>query len=377
VYADSPLTVVLSSLGLAAGMAALIVALLSRRHVGADSSALVLALTEKLRRAQEDAAQAIQWKKLAAQIAHVGHWHLALPSMACTWSDEVYRIYGVEPGSFQPTVENAIVGYHPDDQPIVRAALDRAIVTGQDFDIPVRLVRASGEIRHVVSRGIARFGANGKVEAIFGVFLDLTEQKAIEAQLREAKARAETLMRQDSLTGLANRRHFDLELATATAQAMDNGTPLGLIMIDVDHFKAYNDHYGHLEGDACLQRVAGLVSACADRPGDLVARFGGEEIAVLLPGTGMEGADAVAQRIVRLVRDAEIPHAGVPSGYVTVSTGVESCVPESTLRDGREIVHRADIALYSAKRAGRDRSMRYTRPTLETMGSVSARQAVG
>ena len=130
---------------------------------------------------------------------------------------------------------------------------------------------------------------------------------------------------------------------------------MSLALIDVDHFKLYNDHYGHPAGDSCLQRVAQVLRGCAARPSDLAARYGGEEFVMLLPETDAEGAQAVAQRVMQALREAEIPHLTSPiANLLTVSIGLVS-VQATTGSSPAQWLAQADLALYQAKAKGRNR----------------------
>jgi diguanylate cyclase (GGDEF)-like protein len=158
----------------------------------------------------------------------------------------------------------------------------------------------------------------------------------------------------DSLTGLANRRCFDKSLADAWLKARINGSPIGLIMIDIDHFKLFNDHYGHQGGDDCLRRVARQA-----RPGirdtDLLARYGGEEFAIILPGATPATTHAIAERIRASIAAIAIPHEGVgPGAHVSISLGGVSLTPDATSQPAT-LVEAADRCLYAAKEAGRNR----------------------
>ena len=184
-----------------------------------------------------------------------------------------------------------------------------------------------------------------------------------EAELRRARDALETLNQtlktlamEDGLTGLANRRKFDVTLDTEFSRAVREASTLALIMIDVDCFKQYNDIYGHAAGDECLQAIGRTVAAlAANRPGDLAARYGGEELAVLLPNTDVQGALALAERIRHAVRDLKIAHAGTATGFVTLSAGVEALIPSALGGQSKELIEAADKALYQAKMEGRDR----------------------
>ncbi len=160
----------------------------------------------------------------------------------------------------------------------------------------------------------------------------------------------------DSLTGLANRRQFDAALASEWKRARRLAAPLGLLMIDVDNFKAYNDRYGHLEGDATLSRIAAAIGATV-RGGELVARYGGEEFAVILPQTSVTTAFAVAERIRTAVLDLALPHLETTAGVASVSIGVAAILPHLAPRnDPMTLVRDADRALYDSKHAGRNRT---------------------
>ncbi|WP_418126108.1 diguanylate cyclase [Variovorax sp. 160MFSha2.1] len=188
-------------------------------------------------------------------------------------------------------------------------------------------------------------------------------QVQTEAELRRARDALETLngtlktlAMEDGLTGLANRRKFDVTLNTEIGRAVRDASTLALIMIDVDCFKQYNDIYGHAAGDECLQKIGRTVAAlAARRPGDLAARYGGEELAVLLPNTDVQDALLLAERIRNAVRDLKIAHAGVENGFVTLSAGVEALRPSALDGQSKELIEAADKALYQAKTQGRDR----------------------
>lgn len=174
------------------------------------------------------------------------------------------------------------------------------------------------------------------------------------ARLREVNARLERLSHMDGLTGIANRRRFDEALTSEWRRAARHGHALGLLLVDIDEFKPYNDGYGHLAGDDALRRVAAALSGAATRTEDLVARYGGEEFAVLLPETGPDEALRVAGHLRDAVRRLRLTHAHTTRGVLTVSIGVASVWPGESLSPA-EFVARADRALYRAKAEGRDR----------------------
>ncbi|MFZ6769516.1 sensor domain-containing diguanylate cyclase [Undibacterium sp. Di26W] len=165
----------------------------------------------------------------------------------------------------------------------------------------------------------------------------------------------EQLSLQDALTELANRRNFDIALEEEFSRAIRNASSLALIMIDVDHFKQYNDLYGHAAGDECLRKISQAVKSCQNRAGDLTARYGGEELAVILPTTDAEGALIIAERIRTTIRNLGISHAGNETGIVTISAGVDAMIPVKDVNKPIELIEAADNALYAAKKSGRNR----------------------
>jgi diguanylate cyclase (GGDEF)-like protein len=174
--------------------------------------------------------------------------------------------------------------------------------------------------------------------------------------LRDANARLERLAETDALTGLANRRRFDRRLHEEWQRAQRHGLPLALLLVDVDHFKRFNDTYGHPRGDECLRQIALVLESCSQRAGDLVARYGGEEFALLLPHSATDEARVVAERCLREVHRCAIAHASSPTaGVVTLSIGVAVAWPSRRRDDPAWLVAEADRALYAAKQGGRDR----------------------
>ena len=179
----------------------------------------------------------------------------------------------------------------------------------------------------------------------------------VKAQLRQRMLRQqlEAVSMTDSLTGLANRRHLDGVLLAEWRHARRVSGSIGLIMMDIDHFKAYNDFYGHPQGDRCLIRVAQAIRSAVQRPRDLVARYGGEEFLVILPGVQKSGVEVVAARIQEVMTEAALPHSASPvAGQITLSMGLAWCEPAAGENAGL-LLEAADEALYAAKAAGRNR----------------------
>lgn len=187
------------------------------------------------------------------------------------------------------------------------------------------------------------------------VVSDFSKLKQAEVALMTAAEQLKLLADTDGLTGLVNRRAFDKALDNEVARCARSGAPLSLLMIDVDHFKAYNDHYGHPAGDECLRLVSACLRDIVRRPADIVARYGGEEFVAILPETDEDGAYFVAQEFRKALKALQLPHAGSPKQIVTVSVGIATYGQGNYLRYAAELVSMADEALYGAKAAGRDR----------------------
>lgn len=166
----------------------------------------------------------------------------------------------------------------------------------------------------------------------------------------------EELASVDGLTNIPNRRRFDQVLEAEWSRMQRSDTPLSLVMIDIDHFKLYNDHYGHAMGDHCLRQVATILTGTLNRPGDLLARYGGEEMAALLPATDAEASGHIAEEMRKAVEAMAIPHACSPVvERVTISVGVACTVNGDAIESAEALVDAADTMLYESKRQGRNR----------------------
>lgn len=213
-----------------------------------------------------------------------------------------------------------------------------------------------------IELSISEMNLNG--ERLFvGVMRDVTERKRLEDKLRENNAALQDANRQlevsaltDSLTGLANRRHFDQALLDAVNRATRKRYSVALFICDVDFFKKYNDHYGHQAGDVCLQQVAGAIAAQLRRAGEVAARYGGEEFAVILPEASLEQVQMMGQRLVNGVRELAVPHEySDAETVVTLSVGYSLYTPDSNMPPSIEsFIDNADVGLYRAKEQGRN-----------------------
>ncbi len=199
--------------------------------------------------------------------------------------------------------------------------------------------------------------ANNNPLGYIATLRDASEKHAEETQRAARTALLERQARFDHLTGVANRHVFDTALKDEARRQTRNTHALSLLLVDVDHFKLFNDRYGHLEGDRVLRQIAQLLQSSAHRVADLVARFGGEEFVLLLPMTEPEGAELIAQHALHAVSDADIPNEGSPLGRLTISIGI-ACWPSNKPLNRDQLLLDADRALYEAKNKGRNQVVR-------------------
>jgi len=249
--------------------------------------------------------------------------------------------------------KNAFEVVNPLDRPAVEAAAARLRDGRSEQEtVSFRVQHKDGhEIWLETSLRIA--AEQSERLSVVGVTRDISERKRLELKL-------ESLAMRDGLTGIANRRAFDAALTREVARARRLSSPLSLLMIDADRFKRFNDDHGHLAGDTCLKSIASVVAMSARRPTDLAARYGGEEMALLLPDTDVEAARGIATELCRQVQALAIPHArNLPWRVTTISIGVAAIDPcdEDAVHDGSWLISTADLALYDAKGQGRNQSV--------------------
>ena len=252
------------------------------------------------------------------------------------------------------TANDWIERIHPDDRERTTNFCVSQSIGGVDHEADYRALTADGnfvwirDVVHVIRK-------DGVTTELVGFMFDISERKKMEEELHALNRKLEALTLQDGLTGVANRRLFDQTLKSEWFHAMRDRQPLSLIVLDIDHFKQYNDCYGHLMGDECLSRVAQALNKIPLRATDLFARYGGEEFVLLLPKANIDSAIEIAEKCRRLVQDLAIPHEKSSTGNVlTISVGVASItpVPDS---DPASLFAVADRMLYQAKECGRNR----------------------
>lgn len=302
---------------------------------------------------------------------------IALDGTLTYVSPSALRILGWAPDAL--VGGQALAGLSSEDRPAVEQAVEE-MRRGERSEALISYRtrhRTMGTVWLESALSVTRNPETGRIDGVVAVSRDVTEHKQFEGHL----SRLATL---DSLTGLANRRFLDDRAERELALAGQADKPLSMLLIDADHFKSYNDTYGHQEGDLCLQQIAGVIQSHATRPGDLAARYGGEEFVLLLAETDADGAHTVAERIRQAVEDLGIAHAGNSvRDVVTVSIGVSCLDGRWLLRSTKELIREADEHLYAAKAGGRNRvvgirDMEETAPPLQpadeaTFGPHAAR----
>ncbi|TPG73821.1 sensor domain-containing diguanylate cyclase [Pseudomonas arsenicoxydans] len=253
------------------------------------------------------------------------------------------------------TVNDWVERMHPDDRDYVVEFCVSQSRAGVDHEADYRALTQQGDyvwirdVVHVVRK-------DGEVEALVGFMFDISERKKTEEHLSRLQKQLEEYSFQDGLTGIANRRMFDTVMEREWAHAQRTGLPLSLLILDIDYFKQFNDHYGHIKGDECLRQVAQTLSLAANRPRDFIARIGGEEFVWLLPETDTESARLVARKCLHLIRQQQIAHEFSPvSPLLSLSLGVGTTVAplQATAVD---FIEQVDKLLYRAKHNGRMRA---------------------
>ena len=291
-----------------------------------------------------ESTQAIPWKIdwASATFAYIG--------------PQIEKLLGWKQDSWL-TVDDWAARMHPDDRAWVVNYCVSQSQAGVDHEADYRALGADGEyvwIRDVVH--VVR-NEDGSPQALVGFMFDISERKKTEERLLGLQKQLEDFSFRDGLTGVPNRRKFDAVLDEEWDAARRHTQPLSLILIDIDFFKQYNDHYGHVQGDECLKRVGAALGSAASRPRDLLARYGGEEFVLVLPATDEAAARRVSERCRQAIFKEQIAHAASPVGQLlTVSQGVGTIIPTASDTLIR-FVDAIDRRLYQAKQAGRDRSV--------------------
>ncbi|HSB97095.1 MAG TPA: sensor domain-containing diguanylate cyclase [Spongiibacteraceae bacterium] len=265
---------------------------------------------------------------------------------------QIENLLGWTPSSWVG-VEDWAERMHPHDRASVVEFCVSQSEAGVDHEADYRALTKEGryvwirDVVHVVRK-------DGEVEALIGFMFDITERKLNEEKLLHLQKELEELSFKDGLTDIANRRMFDSILDIEWASARRNRQPLSLIILDIDYFKQYNDHYGHVKGDECLRQVAQVLNSAAMRPRDFFARFGGEEFVIILPETDGPAAEKLAERCRSLILKQQLPHEqSKVEKVLTISLGVGTILPSHDA-EPIDFIEKVDRLLYRAKQKGRN-----------------------
>jgi diguanylate cyclase (GGDEF)-like protein/PAS domain S-box-containing protein len=282
-------------------------------------------------------------------------WKLDWASMKFTYiGPQIESLLGWSQDSWV-SAEDWAVRMHPEDREYVVNFCISQSKAGWDHEADYRALTKDND--YVWIRDVVHVVRNdeGEVDSLIGFMFDISERKINEEKLISLQKELEALSFKDGLTGIANRRMFDLRLDTEWASARRSNQPLSLIVLDIDFFKKYNDLYGHVQGDNCLTNIAQTLNLAAARPKDIAARYGGEEFVLLLPETDENAALHVAERCHCLIKKLKIPNekSGV-SQFLTVSIGVGTINPPAGM-EPKNFIEAVDKLLYVAKHKGRNR----------------------
>ena len=315
---------------------------------------------------RERLARLEEWRLLAARAGDVAVWTWFVDKDHFEHDGNGERLFGLQPGSLadKHKIADFFDMIYPDDRPQVQQAVQRGLSERAEYFVEFRVTADDGEIHWMQSRGTAQYDEQGNPWKASGATWNADRlvalRQALEARTRELEQtnrELDALSQRDGLTGVKNRRSFDECLAQEWARCTRGGYTLALLMLDIDHFKLYNDSLGHLAGDACLRAIAQALQANLLRASDFLARYGGEEFAIVLPETTLAGAAEVAERLLCAIRALGLPHpASRTAPVVTACIGCAVVVPAKDVA-ATTLVAAADAALYRAKNAGRNRSV--------------------
>lgn len=289
-----------------------------------------------------ESTNAIPWKVdwASMQFAYIG--------------PQIETLLGWDQGSWK-SIDDWVARMHPDDRDYAVNTCVSQSKAGLDHEVDYRALTKDGDyvwIRDVVH--VVRT-PSGEVDCLIGFMFDISARKRTEDELFRLQKELELLSLTDGLTGIANRRMFDQRLDAEWKHSHRSQKPLSLVILDIDYFKQYNDAYGHISGDECLKMLASVLTSVAQRPRDVIARFGGEEFIMILPETDSAAAHGLAQQCVQRIAELRITHDRSEAGpYVTASVGVGTTIAAQDVSP-RSFIEAVDRSLYAAKRKGRNR----------------------
>lgn len=297
---------------------------------------------------------------LVVQSLQVGAWDRTMDgSDQRWWSPRFYELVGYTPEELPASDESLRRIIHPEDRDRSFGEAARQLEESGIMDVNFRLMTKNRGYRWFNSVSKVQRDADGKIVRLAGAIADIHDRKVAEDALHAAKHELTRMAYRDPLTDLHNRRYFNEQFTRELERSRRNQLPLSVLLIDLDHFKAYNDHYGHTAGDTCLVELARRLTSSVYRPTDTVARLGGEEFAVLLADTERVGAEQVAQRMRMALHESPMMHERSPLGRVTASIGVATWHSTDDITSVELMLSQADQALYRVKDQGRDSVMHF------------------
>ena len=322
---------------------------------GETGDAFAALLADERRQVEDRLLQREAQLAETQRLARMGTWELDVHSGTLSWTAELYRVFGVDPGQFRPTFERMLAVVHRDDRDRVAHICEAAYRTGEAFEVEHRVIHPGGEIRWVHGRGQVVLGRDGTPSRLYGSAQDVTARRAADESLVHQALH-------DPLTGLPNRLLFIDRLGHALRRLERHDVSVAVLFIDLDRFKLVNDSYGHAAGDRVLNAVADRLEQVV-RPGDTVARLGGDEFTILLEDVqDVAAALIVAERALGVV----VPPVVLADGrqaFVSASIGVATVGPgDATAED---VLADADSAMYRAKERGRNRLEVFDQATRE------------
>ncbi len=334
-----------------------------------DGAIIVFRDITEQKQLQETLQRSEDSLKKAQSIAHIGSWELDLNTNRLVWSDEIYHIFEINQYTFKASYEGFLHAIHPEDRDMVNQAYLKSLQDRKKYTIDHRLLMEDGRIKWVREVGDTEFDEDGGALISRGTVQDITEEVEINQELHDTKLMLEEantvlqlknnqlkeLAMQDGLTQIPNRRFFDEMYEKVYKEITRDKKTLAVMMIDVDYFKLYNDHYGHIEGDACLIAIAKALKNTLKRPSDIVARYGGEEFVVIVKNIDFEGAMSVSEHLRSAIEALHMVHEySTVTDHVTISIGVAFKEQEEFITK-EMLLKKADDVLYQAKKEGRNR----------------------